>query len=212
MLNVASRMRRKVATIPTSDTDESPDPDRDALRDSLKYSASLLKEAKIPFALGGSYALWVHGAPEGAHDVDLVVAESEVEAAAACLGAGGFEIERPPEDWLFKAYRNGAMVDVLHRLGGDPVDEALIDSAVEGEVLGLRIPVLPATEVMIHKLGALSEHYADFAALLPHARAVREQLDWKRLRAHNEGRPFAEAFLFLAERLGLVPEEDRLSD
>ena len=60
--------------------------------------------------------------PEGEHDVDLVVAEPDVESAADCLAAAGFEIERPPEDWLFKAHLDGAMVDVLHRLAGEPVD------------------------------------------------------------------------------------------
>jgi hypothetical protein len=53
--------------------------------------------------------------------VDLVVAESDTEAAAATLGAAGFGIDRPPEDWLFKATLDGAVVDVLHRLNGVPV-------------------------------------------------------------------------------------------
>jgi hypothetical protein len=53
------------------------------------------------------------------------------------------------------------------------------------------------------KLHALSEHYADFAAMLPAVRAVREQLDWDELRAATQDHPYAEAFLFLADRLGL---------
>ena len=50
-----------------------------ALRDALKRSAAALKADGVPFALGGGYALWVHGAPEPDHDVDLVVAEAAVE-------------------------------------------------------------------------------------------------------------------------------------
>ena len=48
----------------------------------------------------------------------------------------GFEIERPPEDWLFKAHLDGAMVDVLHRLNGIPVDAEFLDRAEMCEVLG----------------------------------------------------------------------------
>ena len=48
-----------------------------ALRAALKRSAAALKADDVPFALAGSYALWVHGAPEPDHDVDLVVAERE---------------------------------------------------------------------------------------------------------------------------------------
>ena len=43
--------------------------------EALKRSASALKADGVPFALAGSYALWVHGAPESTHDVDLVVPE-----------------------------------------------------------------------------------------------------------------------------------------
>ena len=94
-------------------------PTSEQLRAALKRSASALKADGVPFALAGSYALWVHGAPESMHDVDLVVAESSGRAGGRKASAqDGFRIERPPEDWLFKAYLDGAMVDVLHRLNG----------------------------------------------------------------------------------------------
>jgi hypothetical protein len=157
----------------------------DRLRSAFKSSASALKSAGLSFALGGSYALWVHGAPEPTHDV-------------------GFDVERPPEDWIVKAHADGAVVDVLHRLNGVPVDSAWLDRAVVQDVLGLRVPVQPASDVMLVKLRALTEHYCDFGALLPAARAVREQLDWDRLRAETADNDFAAVFLILADRLGLT--------
>jgi hypothetical protein len=195
---------KKVPIITATEPAEEALPGHDLLRAALKRSASALKQSAVPFALGGSYALWVHGAPEGEHDVDLVVAEPDVESAANCLAAAGFEVERPPEDWLFKAHLHGAMVDVLHRLAGEPVDHDRLGHAVEREVLGLRIPVLPATDVMLTKLLALSELYCDFARLLPYMRAVREQLDWPHIRSRTEDQPYASAFLFLCDRLGIA--------
>lgn len=182
-----------------------PEADTVPLREALKLAASALKADQVPFALGGGYGLWVHGGPEPVHDVDFVVPEEDVEAAAHSLVAAGLRVERPPEDWLFKAYLDDAMVDVLHRLQGRPVTRELTGRAAEFEVLGMRFPVLPPTEIMAAKLGSLSEHYCDFAALLPVVRAVREQLDWARLRADAEGQPFAEAFLFLTDRLSISP-------
>ena len=185
-----------------------------ALRDALKRSAAALKADGVPFALGGGYALWVHGAPEPEHDVDLVVAEAAVEEAVRSLEAAGFRIERPPEDWLFKAYLDDRtdgdggeppLVDVLHRLAGVPVTEESLASAEESELLGIRIPVQPPTPIMIAKLQSLSEHYCDFGALLPVVRAVREQLDWTELRAATADLPFAEAFLLLCDRLDIAP-------
>jgi Uncharacterised nucleotidyltransferase len=173
------------------------------LRTTLKVAASALKQHGPGFALGGSYALWAHGAPEPVHDVDLVVAEENVDEAAATLHEAGFEVERTPEDWLFKAHSDGAFVDVLHRLNGTPVDAETLSAVDELEVLGIRIPVLRPTDVVTTKLRSLSEHYCDFGALLPTVRAVREQLDWDRIRRDTAEHDFAAAFLFLTDRLGI---------
>ena len=59
-------------------------------------------------------------------------AESDVEAAAATLAKAGFDIRRPPEDWLFKAALDvdgPAVVDVLHQINRVPVDAAMIADA-----------------------------------------------------------------------------------
>jgi putative nucleotidyltransferase-like protein len=178
---------------------------REPLRLALKRTASALKADGVPFALAGGYALWAHGAPESENDVDFVVAEPDTEQAAAVLAAAGFEVVRPPEDWLFKAALDGVTVDVLHRIVGEPVDAALLERSVEMDLLGIRMPVLPATDLLSSKLRAMTEHYCDFGSLLPHVRAVREQLDWDRLRSEVEGNDFAAAFLFLTDRLGISP-------
>ncbi|OAN40704.1 hypothetical protein [Mycolicibacterium iranicum] len=180
------------------------------LREALKRAASALKADGPPFALAGSYALWVHGAPEPHHDVDFVVAEDDVEAAAAALSKAGFDIRRPPEEWLFKAavsVDGPVLVDVLHRINRVPVDASLIERAPIEDVLALSMPVLSPTEILTQKLRALHEHHCDFAKLLPLVRAVREQLDWPALRRATSGNPFALAFLFLCE--GLAISENR---
>ncbi len=175
------------------------------LREALKRAASALKEHGPRFALGGSYGLWVHGAPEPIHDVDLLVAEPDAEAAASTLARAGFDIERTPEDWLLKARTGDVVVDVLHRLNGEPIDHAVLDRAVVHEVLAIRMPVFPPHDIMTGKLRSLSEHYCDFAALLPAVRSVREQLDWPRLRKDVADNDFAVAFLVLTDRLGISP-------
>jgi hypothetical protein len=114
-------------------------------------------------------------------------------------------VETPPEDWLFKVFRDDAMVDVLHRIGGVPVEPELLERAVETEVLSIRMPVLSATDLVAGKLLALSEHACDFGKVLPAARALREQVDWDRLRLEVADSPYAEAFLLLVQRLGVAP-------
>jgi hypothetical protein len=173
------------------------------MRNALKIAAAALADAEIPYALGGGYALWVHGAPEPSHDVDLVILEEDADRARKTLADTGFDVEQPPEDWLFKAHLDDVLVDVLFRITGEPVTAALLDTATTTQVLGMWVPVLPATCIVGAKLLALNEHYCDFAALLPVVRAVREQLDWPRLAADTASNDFAAAFLVLAERLGI---------
>jgi hypothetical protein len=205
MLNVASRMDRKVPIISSTGSTAATEEEDSGLRRALKLSASALKADDVPFALAGGYALWAHGAPEPVHDVDLALTEQHVPAAVESLSAAGFTIERPPEDWLFKAYLDNDLVDVLHRMSGEPVEAELVESAVELELLGIRLPVLPPTPVMVAKLRSLSEHYCDFGALLPVIRAVREQLDWAALRQVGEENAFAEALLLVLDRLQIAP-------
>jgi hypothetical protein len=69
------------------------------------------------------------------------------------------------------------------------------------------MPVLWATDVISGKLRAMSEHYCDFGPLLAAVRAVREQIDWPRLRAEVAESDFAMAFLVLVERLGITPPD-----
>src|SRR5690242_16812413 len=150
-------------------------PRNDDLRDALKRAASAFKAHGPDFALGGSYALWVHGGPEPVHDVDFVVAEEDTEAAALTLEKAGFRIERTPEDWLFKACVDQEFViDVLHQLNGTPVDAGMIAASEELDVLAIRMRVLSPTKVLTEKLNSLNEHRCDFTSLVPAVRAVRE--------------------------------------
>ena len=175
------------------------------LRDALKHAASALKAHGPEFALAGSYALWVYGGPEPVHDVDFVVAEEDTEAAALTLEKAGFRIERTPEDWLFKAcVEEHFVIDVLHQLNGKPMTADDIASAEELDVLAIRMRVLSPTHVMTEKLNSLNEHNCNFAALLPAVRAVREQVEWEKLRADIAENDFAVAFLVLTDRLGIT--------
>ena len=174
------------------------------LRDALRHAASALKAHGPEFALAGTYALWAYGGPEPVHDVDFVVAQEDTEAAALTLEKAGFRIDRTPEDWLFKAcVEQQFVIDVLHQLNGTPVDADMIASAEELDVLAIRMRVLPATRVVTEKLNSLNEHHCDFAALLPAVRAVREQVNWERLRVDTSENDFAVAFLVLTDRLGI---------
>ena len=177
------------------------------LREALKRVAVTLKGSGFPFALIGGYAVWARGGPEPEHDVDFMVAEEDAAAVSAELAQAGLHVVQPPEDWLFKVFTDGAMVDVIHRDAGRPATRSVVEDADVFEVLSVQMPVLSATELVVHKLTALDEHWCDFGRLLPVARALREQVDWDRVRAATSQSPFAVSFLVLLERLSVLPSD-----
>ena len=58
----------------------------------------------MPYILGGGLAAWARGGPPTEHDIDFFVREDDAERALAALDAAGMRPERPPEDWLLKAW------------------------------------------------------------------------------------------------------------
>jgi hypothetical protein len=180
--------------------------DRDEIRDLLKRVAVALKQGDVPFALCGGYAAWVRGAPEPDHDADFLVPAAEAERAAKVLAEAGLEVVDPAEDWLTKVVQGDSFIDVLWRTCGIPVEQDLIDRAEDLPVLSVHMPVLEATDIVVTKLMALDEHYCDYGRVLPVARALREQVDWDRVRREVAANDFAAVFLVLLDRLGIVEQ------
>ncbi|MCW2503330.1 MAG: hypothetical protein JWO79_1614 [Actinomycetia bacterium] len=177
----------------------------DALLETLKKAAVALKAARIPFAVGGSYGVYARGGAPSEHDVDLLIAQDDIDRAVEVLCDHGFTAANPPEDWLVKVYDEDRLVDLIYRPSERLVDEAMLARTDELTVGAVVMPVLRASDLLVNKLLALNEHYCDFATMLPMARALREQIDWPSVRADTARSPYAEAFLLVCDRLGLIP-------
>ncbi|MFD7658114.1 nucleotidyltransferase family protein [Actinosynnema sp. NPDC059797] len=177
---------------------------QDDLLRTLTKVAKALRTEGIPFALTGGCAVYARGGPATEHDVDIIVREEDAKNAVSALVAAGMRAATPPEDWLLKVYDGDSLVDLLFRPNEIPVTEETLARAEELAVGSVTLPVMPATEVMISKLLVLDGHRCDFSQLLPFARALREQIDWDKVREATKHSPYAEAFLVLVERLDLL--------
>jgi hypothetical protein len=89
-------------------------------------------------------------------------------------------------------------------MAGQQIDEGLFERCDTLPVLAVRMPVMEATDILSTKLLVLEEHYCDFARILPVARALREQIDWARLRGEVGDNPYARAFLYLLDELDIA--------
>jgi hypothetical protein len=177
-----------------------------AIEVTLKKAVAALRDAEVPFLLAGSLAVWARGGPETHHDLDFVVKEEDVERAVEVLGETGMRPEKPPEEWLWKAWDGDVLIDVIFRPRGLEVTDQVIDRGEELHVLGITIPVMSIEDVLATKLLALHEHQLDFTGLVRIARAVREQIDWRYLRERTAASPYATAFFVMCEELGIAAE------
>jgi predicted nucleotidyltransferase len=171
----------------------------------LKRAAGALREAGVPFLLGGSLASWARGGPETRHDLDLMVKPEDVERAVQALEEAGMRSERPPEEWLMKAYDGDTLVDLIFGPKGLALTDEVFARGEELSVLGMEIRVMALEDVITTKLMALTEHSLRYEGLLQMARALREQVDWEAVRVRTRSSPFARAFFTLLEGLDILP-------
>lgn len=181
-----------------------PDQDFEQLLEAMKKAAGALREAGVPFLLGGGLACWARGAPKTEHDVDFLVRPEDAERAQQVLAETGMRTEKPPEGWLLKAYEGDVLIDLIFDPQGGPVDDAMFERADELEVYATRLEVSALEDVLTQKLLALSEQQPDYASVLEIARALREQVDWDQVRERTEESPFAKGYFTLLDELEIV--------
>jgi hypothetical protein len=179
----------------------------DSIEATLKQTVAALRDAGIPFLLGGSLASWARGGPETRKDLDFMVKRDDAEPALEVLAQAGMRPERPPEEWLFKAYDDEVMIDVIFEPTGLPrITRELIESAEVMSVLAVRMPVMSIEDVLASKLLALSEQRLDYAPVVEIARALREKIDWESLTERTSESPYARAFFALLRELEVLPQ------
>jgi hypothetical protein len=184
--------------------------DRDAassleeLTKSLKRAVSVLEGQQVPYLLGGGLGCWARGGPPSSNDIDLMIAATEAERALEALGGAGMRTEKPPEQWLFKAWDGEILIDLIFEPAGMRITPEVFERGEELSVAGMYVRVMALDDILVTKLLALDEHSADYRDLLQIGRALREQVDWPRLRERTASSPFARAFFALAEGLSIA--------
>jgi hypothetical protein len=179
-------------------------PAQEAVEAAMKAAVPALRRAEVPFMLGGSLAAWVRGGPPTRKDLDFMVRPADAERAVEALAAAGMRTERPVEDWLYKAWHDDTLIDLIFRAKGLEIGDATFARAEEMDVFAIPMLVMSLEDMLTTKLLVLDEHTLDYEPMLQIARALREQVDWEDVRRRTSSSPFAKAFFTLVEELGVV--------
>ena len=176
-----------------------------AIAESMKKAAAAFRERDIPFLLAGSLASWARGGPETSHDLDFVVKPEDADRALETLAAAGMRTEKPPEEWLYKAWDGDVLVDLIfHPAGLRPDDDVMTRGDVLS-VMSMEMPVMSIEDVLVTKLNALTAHSLRYEGLLDISRALREQIDFGKVRERARDTPFVRAYFVMLDGLDIAP-------
>ena len=124
-----------------------------SLRDAYDAFTSDGIDALVVGGLALSYHL--DGEPQIDHDIDLLIAEDDVERGMKALAEVGFDVTETHPTWLFKGRRNGTTVDVLYRLGRSfTLDTELMARAHEVPVYGVSMRFISREDLAAGQAGA----------------------------------------------------------
>jgi hypothetical protein len=143
-----------------------------------------------------------------AADLDFMVMPRDAEPALAALVDAGMREERPPEQWLLKAWDGDILIDLIYDPAGLPMSEEVMGRGERLSVAGMWITVMALEDLLTTMLMALGEHALDYEQLLQISRTLREQIDWSDVRARTHGSPYARPFFTLLEELEILPRSE----
>jgi hypothetical protein len=120
----------------------------------------------------------VLGRPRCSSDIDLFVKPQDAQRSLDALAAIGFGTERTNPHWLYKAFRDDALVDILFKTKGDIyLDDEMLARAPFRQVAGVNARVVPPEDLLVIKALVHDEetprHWFDALGLL-----AQEPLDW----------------------------------
>lgn len=137
-----------------------------------------LEEKKVDYVLIGGIAASTLGRPRPTQDIDLFVRPEDADAILEVLKEYGFETDRFNPNWIFKAFKDGVLIDVIFQSeGGFYFDEEMKNHAVMINYHGRQVRVVSPEDFVLIKCAVHSEeghhHWHDALAVLSHAK-----LDW----------------------------------
>ena len=145
----------------------------------------VLSDAAVPFLVGGSHAFLEYtGIVRNTKDFDLFLRRERHGRArwTRCADAG-YRTELTFPHWLGKAWQHDDFVDLVFSSGNGMcrVDDGWFDHAVETQVLGMPVKIVPCEELLWQKAFVMERERFDGADIMHILRARAERLDWDRL-------------------------------
>jgi predicted nucleotidyltransferase len=167
-----------------------------------------LERRSVPYVLIGGLASAVHGRPRWTRDIDLFVKPEHARPALDALADAGFVTEETNPHWIFKAWKNDAVIDIIFCVTGDIyVDDEMLARARVQTFKGRRARVVPPEDLVVIKAAVHDEpsgrHWHDALGII-----AATELDWDYLlrRAQRGARRVLSLLVYAQSNDLVVPE------
>ena len=144
----------------------------------LREAVEAVDRAGYAFLVLGGLASSLVGRPRWTHDIDFLVRPDDARDVLEALRGAGFTTEETDPIWIYKAFKDDVMVDVIFMvMGGIYLDDEMQSRSIERDYQDLRLKIpSPEDQIVIKAIvhrEETSRHWFDALAILG-----RAQLDW----------------------------------
>jgi putative nucleotidyltransferase-like protein len=125
----------------------------------LAEAIRVAEGAGIPHAFMGGIASTALGRPRWTHDIDLCVAPGDARPMLRAFAGAGYDTEETDQTWLYKATKDGVLVDVIFEsTGGIVLDEEMLSRVRRAAFEKLELNVLGPEDLLVIKAIVHREH------------------------------------------------------
>jgi hypothetical protein len=159
------------------------------------YRAAIqaLREAGIPFLLGGGFALATFtGRWRDTKDIDFYINPNDREGAVRALVKAGFkdyyQQRRYDRKWIYRSVRSGVIVDIIWAMANQRarVDDLWFERAGSVAIRGEKLAVIPKEEFLWCKLYIMQRDHCDWTDIFNLVYAQGTRVNWRHLIARLE--------------------------
>jgi predicted nucleotidyltransferase len=186
--------------------------DHDRLREAFSRAITAIERANIDYALVGGLATVILARKRTSNDIDVLVEPENARRTLQVLAEVGFKTEETNPHWLFKAWADDLLVDVLFKMKGDIyLDEEMKRRRQVRSFKGISVRVAPPEDIIVIKALAHDEetpqHWYDALGII----AMHPDLDWDYLlRRAQKGPRRVLSLLHYATSLDLLVPKNAL--
>ncbi|MFD2594948.1 nucleotidyltransferase domain-containing protein [Sphingobacterium griseoflavum] len=150
----------------------------------FKEALTLLHESRLPYMLGGAFAMFHYtGIFRPTKDLDIFCKSTEYVPILKFFAEQGYRVENTDVRWLAKVYKDDHYIDIIFDSVNHicTVDDSWYERAAHGHFMDIPVRFIPAEELIWCKLYVQNRERNDNADINHTLLKYGKQLNWDHL-------------------------------